>query len=385
MSEPASTEPKPRVLIFRNELLPASETFIRAQAASLRDFEPHFAGVHAAPNPLHLDPPPLLLDTSSSLLGKLSRRLFWATSIAPAFYRRLKCLHPALIHAHFAIDGAAAIPIAQRLRIPLIVTLHGYDVTSSDLALSKSVEGRLYLRRREQLWQQASIFLCVSRFIRDQALAKGFPPDKLEVHTTGIDLSLFTASNIQRDPNLIVFVGRLVEKKGMRHLLDALEIVREHHPAAHVICIGTGPLEAELHQRVAASNLSCVFLGAQPPEVVKRTLAAARIFCAPSVTAASGDSEGLGMVFAEAQAMGTPVVSFNHGGIPEVVLHDRTGLLAPEGDSATLAQYLICLLEDDAYWHRLSENGPRHIRETFDLTQQTLALEQIYNRILHHR
>jgi glycosyltransferase involved in cell wall biosynthesis len=382
-TEPASKPLKPRVLIFRNELLPATETFIRAQAAALIGFEPRFAGVHAALEPLQLPSEPVLLDTSSSPLGKLRRRIFWDSSLAPNFYRRLKRLHPALVHAHFAIDAVAALPIAQRLRIPLIVTLHGYDVTSTNRALASFVQGRLYLRCRKQLWEQTSIFLCISRFIRDQAIAKGFPVEKLQVLYTGIDLNLFTASNIPRDPNLIVFVGRLVEKKGMRHLLDALEIVCQHHPDAHVVCIGTGPLEAELRQRVSASNLPCEFLGSQSQEVVKRTLAAARILCVPSVTAASGDSEGLGMVFAEAQAMGTPVVSFNHGGIPEVVLHGHTGLLAPEGDSAALAQHLLCLLKNDACWQRFSEAGPQHVRDTFDLTQQTLALERIYRRVLH--
>jgi colanic acid/amylovoran biosynthesis glycosyltransferase len=378
----ASTQPKPRVLIFRNELLPASETFIRAQAGALRCFEPRFAGVHAAARPLRLDPPPVLIDGSSSFVGKLRRRAFWSASCAPRFYRELQELHPVLVHAHFAIDGAAALPLARRLQIPLIVTLHGYDVTSSDQALSRSPEGRVYLRRREDLWRQAAVFVCVSKFIRERALAQGFPREKLQVHHIGVDLSLFGEAKAVRDPNLIVFVGRLVEKKGMRFLLEALEIVRRHHPAAHLVCIGAGPLEAELRQRVAAASLPCVFLGAQPQEAVKRKLAEARVFCVPSVTAATGDSEGLGMVFAEAQALGRPVVSFRHGGIPEVVRHGHTGLLAPEGDSAALAQHLLHLLQDDACWQELSGNGRQWVREAFDLARQTRGLEDIYRSVL---
>jgi colanic acid/amylovoran biosynthesis glycosyltransferase len=382
MNQTASTPPKPRVLIFRNELLPVSETFIRAQAAVLQGFEPHFVGVHAALRSLPLGPAPLLLDGSSSLMGKLRRRLFWNASYGPRFYRDLQRLHPILIHAHFAMDGAAALPIARRLHIPLIVTLHGYDVTSSDKSLSRSPQGRAYLRRRKDLWNKAAAFPCVSKFIRDRALEQGFPRNKLVVHHIGVDLSLFHDSQTARDPNLLVFVGRLVEKKGMRHLLDALELVRQQHPAAHLVCIGAGPLEAELRQRVAASGLSCVFLGSQPQEVVKRTLAEARVFCVPSVTAATGDSEGLGMVFAEAQAMGTPVVSFRHGGIPEVVRHGHTGLLAPEGDSTVLAQHLLHLLQDDACWQEFSQNGRQWVREAFDLARQTRGLEEIYRGIL---
>jgi colanic acid/amylovoran biosynthesis glycosyltransferase len=382
VTKAVSTQARPRVVIFRNELLPASETFIRAQAAALQGFEPLFAGVHGALRPLQLDAPPLLLDGSSSHLGKLRRRLFWNVSCAPGFYREMLELHPVLVHAHFAIDGAAALPIARRLQVPLVVTLHGYDVTSSHKALSRSPEGRVYLRRRKRLWEQASIFVCVSRFIRDQALARGFPREKLEVLHTGVDLSLFRPSETARDPNLIVFVGRLVEKKGLRHLLDAFEIVRQEHPAAHLVCIGAGPLESELRERVAASGLRCEFLGSQPQELVKRKLAEARVLCVPSVRAASGDSEGLGMVFAEAQAMGTPVVSFQHGGIPEVVRHGHTGLLAPEGDSAALAQHLLRLLRDDVSWKEFSDNGRQWVREAFDLARQTRGLEEIYRRVL---
>jgi glycosyltransferase involved in cell wall biosynthesis len=84
------------------------------------------------------------------------------------------------------------------------------------------------------------------------------------------------------------------------------------------------------------------------------------------------------MVFAEAQAMGTPVVSFRHGGIPEVVLHEETGLVAEERNVTDLATQLSRLLEDDALWNRLSEQGVAMIRERFDLERQTSKLENLY-------
>jgi len=348
----------------------------------MRLFEPRFAGVHRAVKSLELPSTPVLLDGSSNFFGKLRRRLFWTSSLGRTFYRRLKHLNPALIHAHFAIDAAAALSIAKRLHIPLVVTLHGYDVTSSDSALSRSAEGRRYLRQRKRLWERASVFLCISRFLYDRALAAGFPHEKLRVHYTGTDLSLFAPLSTERDPNLIVFVGRLVEKKGCRYLLDALELVRRTHPAVHMVCIGDGPLRSALEAQAVAANLPCIFLGSQPPEVIRELLAQARVFCVPSVEAATGDSEGLGMVFIEAQAMGTPVVSFRHGGIPEVVLHGRTGFLAPERDRQLLACYLLKLLQEDATWERLSERGPRWVARAFDLQTQTLQLEGIYREVL---
>jgi colanic acid/amylovoran biosynthesis glycosyltransferase len=376
------SDAKPKVLLFRNELLPASETFIRAQAGAMRMFAPRFAGVHRSERTLELPSTPVLLDGSSSVPGKVRRRLFWLLSLGRNFYARLRDVDPALIHAHFAVDGASALAIATRLGIPLVVTLHGYDVTSTDGALSRSAEGRRYLRYRERLWDKASVFLCISRFLYDRALAAGFPREKLRVHYTGTDLSLFKAMDGRRDPNLIVFVGRLVEKKGCRYLLDALELVRRSHPSVWLVCIGDGPLRGALEAQAAASNLPCTFMGSQPPEVVRETLARARIFCVPSVEAGSGDSEGLGMVFVEAQAMGTPVVSFRHGGIPEVVLHGQTGFLAPERDRDLLACYLLKLLQDDATWQRMSERGQGWVARAFDLQTQTLELEAIYRDVL---
>jgi len=268
---------------------------------------------------------------------------------------------------------------------PLVVTLHGYDVVSSDKWLRKSEEGRLYLRRRQELWEQAAVFLCVSEFIREKALEKGFPKEKLVVHYTGIDLSLFCRGESVRDPNLIVFTGRLVEKKGVRHLLDALALVREQCPAVRLVVIGAGPLDSELRARVVREKLPCAFLGMQGPEMVREYLAKARVFCVPSVTAANGDSEGLGMVFAEALAMGTPVASFRHGGIPEVVSDGETGLLAPEADAGALAANILRLLTDDVLWQRLSKNGARAMPGKFDLQTQTARLEEIYTNVVFGR
>jgi colanic acid/amylovoran biosynthesis glycosyltransferase len=374
-----------RVLIFRNEVLPRSETFILAQAMALRRFEAWFAGTHAASQSMELPTAPVLVSSRASLAGTVRRRLFWRVGFAPGFYRRLQKIDPELVHAHFALDGAAALPVCKYLKRPLVVTLHGYDVTSSDKWLRQSVEGRVYLRQRAELWQRAAVFLCVSEFIREKALEKGFPAEKLVVHYTGIDLALFCPDEVERDRNLIVFTARLVEKKGARYLLDALALVRERWPAVHLAMIGTGPLEAELRARVECERLPCEFLGVQAPEVVKEYLAKARVFCVPSVTAENGDSEGLGMVFAEAQAMGTPVASFRHGGIPEVVCDAETGLLAPEADAGALAENILRLLEDDALWQRLSANGVRAMREKFDLRKQTARLEEIYADVVRGR
>jgi glycosyltransferase involved in cell wall biosynthesis len=100
------------------------------------------------------------------------------------------------------------------------------------------------------------------------------------------------------------------------------------------------------------------------------------------VTARSGDSEGLGIVFAEAQAMGVPVVSSLHGGIPEVVSDGVTGLLAPERDHDRLAQHIIRFFSDDTFWNDCSRKAVSWIADKFDLQKQTAYLEKIYKDVI---
>jgi colanic acid/amylovoran biosynthesis glycosyltransferase len=111
-------------------------------------------------------------------------------------------------------------------------------------------------------------------------------------------------------------------------------------------------------------------------------MALAAVFCVPSAVAASGDAEGFGMVFIEAQAMGLPVVSTLSAGIPEAVRDGETGLLVKERDPRGLAQAILRLLQDDELWLRFSLAGRRNVENHFDLTQQTGRLEKVFERLL---
>ena len=179
-----------------------------------------------------------------------------------------------------------------------------------------------------------------------------------------------------------MFVGRLVEKKGCAYLLRAMRSVQQSFPAARLVVIGDGPERSSLEREAAEYKLSCDFLGAQSAEKIRTQLARARVFCVPSTKAQTGDSEGLGIVFAEAQAVGVPVVSTAHGGIPEVVCHGKTGLLAPEKDSEALAHHIQRFFADDIFWENCSKQAIRWIADKFDIRRQTTELELIYKGVI---
>jgi glycosyltransferase involved in cell wall biosynthesis len=115
---------------------------------------------------------------------------------------------------------------------------------------------------------------------------------------------------------------------------------------------------------------------------VRSWLEKARVFCAPSVTTEDGQSEAFGVVFLEAQAMGVPVVSFRHGGIPETMREGVTGLLAEEKDVPGLAEQILRYLSDDKFWDESREEGMQWVRNNFDNSVQTAKLEEIYARAI---
>jgi colanic acid/amylovoran biosynthesis glycosyltransferase len=369
----------PRVIIFRERLLAPSETFIVEQAMALRRYRPVLAGLRRTRPGLVHPLPEILLSDGAGILDKIAVNVYRNFPIGRKFFLRLREQNPSIIHAHFATDAVQALPIADALRLPLIVSLHGFDVTSRDESLRGSFAGRSYLAQKAKLFDRVSAFLCVSRSIRDAAARAGFPEERLHVHYTGIDCDRFAPAHVERDPNLILFVGRLVEKKGCEYLLRAMALVQQRHAQAYAEIIGDGPLRSQLEAMAKALGVRARFRGVKNPEEVQSSMSRARVLCNPSVTAPCGDMEGFGMVFAEAQAVGTPVVSFAHAAIPEAVGHGVTGLLCPERSVSSLADALMTFLEEDALWAKTSERAAAWVRERFDIVSQTKKLETIYD------
>ncbi len=367
----------PNVLIFRSELLAISETFILAQALALRRFTPRLAGLQRVN-------PSLDIPENAIVAGERRVRLYKEFGIAGTFHRQIRNAGVCLVHAHFAIDGVLALPIARKLNVPLIVTLHGYDVTVSDSVWSKSRTGRLYLQRRRRLWDQAAIFICVSDFIKNAARRSGFPEAKLRTHYIGVDHTKFPARALPADPATVLFVGRLVEKKACDVLIHAMRNVQKHIPHATLTIAGDGPMRGSLEQLATTLGVRCKFTGAVSSAHVRQLLRQTEVVCIPSRTAANGDSEGLPMIVLEAQSMGVPVVSTYHAGIPEAVIHGQTGLLAAEGDPDALAGSLLLLLESESLRSEYAARGLQRMTESFDLETQTRRLEGIYDEARSH-
>ena len=281
-------------------------------------------------------------------------------------------LAPSLIHAHFLNDGLDAIKLGRRLSLPVIATVHGHDITKHENASKK-------LRR--DFFAKIDCVIGVSKFIAEAALARGCPEHKLELHYIGINLQKFEQQkNESKNPSLL-FVGRLVEKKGCTYLLQAMQKLQSKTPELELTVVGDGKLKSVLQQEAQARGLKVEFVGTESAAQVRQRLACCWLFVAPSITATSGDTEGLGMVFLEAQAMRTPVISFRSGGVVEAVDEGTTGLLSDEKDVDALAENISFLLENSSQRHHMGLQGRKRVEQKFDVRKQCAVLEHIYDKL----
>jgi colanic acid/amylovoran biosynthesis glycosyltransferase len=373
------------VLIYAEPLLARSMTFVCSQGESLKRFVPYYIGPQYLRDGLTLPEHRTVTickgNTELSRVGELPFKLF---GFAPLFVRRLRKLRPVLLHAHFGPMGLRALPIARSLNIPLVVTFHGYDATVPDEVARKSryFAHRQYVKRRNQLQKSCRMFLAVSRFVQDQIIRQGFPPDKVKVHYVGVDINLFCPDpEIVRSP-IVLFVGRLEEVKGCDYLIRAMGRVQAACPTTRLVIIGDGSQRIALERMAQGAGVDVSFIGFQPPAEVKRWMNQSSIFAAPSVRTSSGSEEGCGLALLEAQAMGLPVVSCDSGGIPEIVTHGETGFLSPERDYEALGQHIMMLVRSKSLTEKMGQAARAKVKRSFNLQNQTRALEALYDEVV---
>lgn len=377
-----SSPVKPKVIIYENHLLGLTETFVRAQASSLSEFEPIYAGSRKDVG-LEVDKEQIHLLHKGGFWGNYRELRFKLTGFAPEFMKRLGALRPALLHAHHGPNGFYALPIARNLKIPLVVTFHGSDITIADLRYEKTYWGfRYYFANKRKLRESGATFLVVSRFVQKKVLEQGFPPENVHLVYTGINTGEFKPDCAENWPVILV-VGRCTEQKGQEFAIMAASEVQKQIPDVELVLIGEGPRRGDLERLAKQSLRRYQVLGARPLEEVRAWMNRASLVCMPSVTTLSGAAEGFGMVCAEAQAMSKPVVAFRSGAIPEIISHGTTGFLAEERDCKALAQYMVTLLQDAELRKRFGRAGREAMLRQFDLEQCTRLLEKVYWTVLN--
>lgn len=277
------------------------------------------------------------------------------------------------LHAHFASLAGRTAWIASSLSgIPYTVTTHAKDI------YHESVDVDL-LRR---ICAGAAQVIAISQFNKDylEGVLAGTGA-RLVLQRNALELTRFA----YRDPKpaagtlRVIAVGRLVEKKGFADLIDALAILRDQGVSVDASIIGEGDLKEELARRIEDLTLTdtCRLLGARTQNEVRQALEGADVFVAPCVPGADGNIDGLPTVILESMAVGTPVIATAVTAIPEVVINDRSGVLLPPGEPASIAQALADIASGATPVVDLARGARALIEEFYDSRRQGAALARL--------
>ena len=224
-----------------------------------------------------------------------------------------------LVHAHWIIPQGI---VQSYFKKPYIVTGHGGDVTSLNKGLLRKLKVRCL--------KHAGYITVVSQHLKSEVL-KLYDTKNIDIISMGCKTENFgkqyAVTNYfqQNEKKVVLFVGRLAEKKGVTYLIDAMKNID-----AKLVIVGDGPLRESLELQAKEQGNKITFLGAKTHEELKTIYASADIFVAPSVTAKDGDKEGIPTAIMEAMASGLPIVASNSGGICEIIEDEKNGYLVEE-------------------------------------------------------
>lgn len=275
-----------------------------------------------------------------------------------------------VVHAHWTISGGAAVWSRAFHRRPVIVTVQGSDI----FQVPKLPLGATYTRHVLGRCQRVTT---LTTALRDAALKIGVDDSSLSVIPNGVDINEFVPAPQADREKVILFVGFLIQRKGVAFLLDAAAQVLTRHADYRVVILGEGPEEPSLREQASRLGIerSVEFLGFQPQHIVREWMRRAQIFVLPSV------EEGQGVVLLEALASGTPVVGSDVDGIAEVIT-PAVGRLFPVGDSAALAERVLEIIEDAALCHRLAAAARQRAEMEYDWDRLSLEYIALYRQVL---
>jgi glycosyltransferase involved in cell wall biosynthesis len=284
---------------------------------------------------------------------------------------------PRLVHIHWWIPGAlASAGLLYRRRVPYVLTTHGSDLTLLDrFAFVRPIARRLFVR--------AAACTAVSDYLRDRL------QERTGVRATVLpmpyDDTKFVASPPPAPgPPVIACVGRFIERKGQKYLLQACAIMRDQGIDFRLLLVGDGPMRGLLEQLSARLSLSdrVKFTGNVPHRDIPALYRDTTVAVLPSVRDWKGEVEGLGMVLAEASACGRAVVGTDLAGVKDAIKDGENGLLVPPADAQALAAALERVLTEPGLALRLGEAGPRFAQEHFSPASQSRKLAALFDEII---
>lgn len=285
-----------------------------------------------------------------------------------------------IIQCHFGPNGIIGVLLKEiGIKGKIITAFHGYDVNAYPKMAGKNIYNNLF--------RKGDLFTVNTNFTKQRVLELGCEENKITILPVGFQVEKFRffERRVKHGEIIkILTVGRLVEKKGHEYAIQAVARIAKKYKNIQYMIAGDGPLRKTLEDLTSELKIRnhIRFLGAVEQDDVLRLYQQAHIFILPSVTANNGDQEGQALVLQEAQAVGVPVISTFHNGIPEGMLDGRSGFLVPERNIDTLAEKLRHLIEHPEIWPEMGRYGRKFVEEKYDIKNLNQRLVELYQKLI---
>lgn len=280
--------------------------------------------------------------------------------------------------AEYGTTAVGVLHVCRSLKLPLIAHFHGFDASVHEIIKQN-------LKAYQQLFDYASSIIAVSHSMVKKLLRLGCPASKLVYTACGPnDEFLDVMPNYSKKQ--FVGIGRFVDKKAPYYTLLAFQRALSAHPDAQLIIAGDGALLNTCNNLVKYLGIEkkVALPGRITPEQYRDYLKESLGYVQHSITAENGDMEGTPVGILEASAAGLPVISTIHAGIPDVIVHGKTGLLCEEHDVEQMAAHMEQLLNNKQLAIKLGAAGKENIRNNFSMGHHLMVLAEAVQRALNN-
>ncbi len=354
-----------------------SETFIQAHKNLLKGTVHYLYGSsipYKSDYTKQLIPPAHLFN---KILFNIEYKLYHSGLNKPQFAlkRYLKKHKIQCVLAEYGTTGAQIYDVCDQLKTPLIVHFHGYDASMHDVLEHNKQKYR-------HMFSTARYIIGVSQVMMERLKTLGVTENKLIYNTYGPNDAFFEIKKNKSELPLFFGVGRFVDKKAPYYTLIAFSNVLKKYPNAQLALGGEGHLlESSINlSKYLGIEDNVKFPGILTPVEVRKYLSKATAFIQHSIKARDGDMEGTPVGIMEASAAAVPVISTFHAGIPDIIIHEKTGMLCEEHDFNKMAEHMLWIIENPDQAIQMGEAGRKNIKENFSMEKHISKLNEIIEK-----
>jgi colanic acid/amylovoran biosynthesis glycosyltransferase len=287
-----------------------------------------------------------------------------------------------IIHCHFGINAwkGSLLREIDASQGKLITTYYGFDISWYIQTFGENIYKRLF--------DTGDLFLAISEVMKRRLTELGCDEKKIILHRLGIDCRkfFFKPRQLNADGQIrVVTIARLVEKKGVEYAIRAVAKLAHVNQNIKYNIIGDGLLREDLQRLIQELDAgeTVKLLGWKQQQELVEILDNSHILLAPSVTGKDGNQEGTPVAIMEAMAMGLPILSTQHSGIPELIENGVSGFLVPERDVDALAEKLNYLIKHPEVWCQMGQAGRLYVEEYHDINKLNDRLVEIYQQLIN--